>query len=365
MSDKDILFDARHIENEYSGLARYTYSLLEGLISVKRDGQKVVVVLRNIDYEGNTLYKKIIDLLSFDDSIEYRCVKYKNFSFGNYFFMRKFVNKYQGFEYVYPHFDKPLGVSIRSKSIFHDLFPLVVDGYFVNNSLLKSFAFYLLCTFTLISRKNEIIAISNSTRSDILKFFPFIDKNKVRVVLSSDCLAFCSDIVAREGKYLFYIGDRRPHKNLKKMLDIFKVLKEKYFYDGEFIIAGSEENHEFCLDQYIEGMEGVKVLGKLDDRSLQEYYKGMDSLFFLSKYEGFGLPVLEAARFNSKVITSNISSLPEVSPESALLISPFDDSQVSAKAIDEYLKKNVGIDNSKFLSSFSWQNTALGIFYNE
>ncbi|MFB0981372.1 MAG: glycosyltransferase, partial [Alteromonadaceae bacterium] len=164
--------------------------------------------------------------------------------------------------------------------------------------------------------------------------------------------------------YLFFIGDRRPHKNLKKMIDIFLLLQQNFGYEGTFIIAGSKVNFDIDLDNYVADKKNINIIGPVSDEELSCYYQNMNALFFLSKYEGFGLPILEAARFNKKIITSNTSSLPEVTPCTGLMLSPDGNNEELARSIASYLSSTIEIENETFLTNFSWPKTAHEIFFD-
>jgi glycosyltransferase involved in cell wall biosynthesis len=84
----------------------------------------------------------------------------------------------------------------------------------------------------------------------------------------------------------------------------------------------------------------------------------------LSKHEGFGLPLLEAAKFNKKIITSNRSSMYEISPKTSLFLDPYIKEDIAAETISSYLKNDIVIDNESYISNFSWELAMKEIFYN-
>jgi hypothetical protein len=88
----------------------------------------------------------------------------------------------------------------------------------------------------------------------------------------------------------------------------------------------------------------------------------MQSLFFISKYEGFGLPIIEAARHMKKIITSKTSSCGEIAPINALLVHPDDSNDIISKKVYTYLQSDLKINNIDFLKRFSWKNSVNEIF---
>jgi len=363
--NKKIIFDARHISNEFSGLGRYSLHLLEGLVSHATKMTDLVIFVESTINEENSLYKRLCLLVGNCSIAKVEKISIKVFSFNHYFKLHKVINQYDDYEYFYPHFDLPFAINNSSQFVIHDLFPLVVKGYMVKRAFLKKIAFYLLCMRSLLSKSSDCVAISNSTFKDILKYFPFVNKKNIRVVHSSDCLVdMPSKNVSGMQPYLFFIGDRRPHKNLKKMIDIFLLLQQNFGYEGSFIIAGSKANFDIDLDNYVADKKNINIIGPVSDEELSFYYQNMNALFFLSKYEGFGLPILEAARFNKKIITSNTSSLPEVTPCSGLMLSPDGNNEELARSIASYLSSTLEIKNETFLTNFSWPKTAREIFFD-
>jgi glycosyltransferase involved in cell wall biosynthesis len=262
-------------------------------------------------------------------------------------------------------------VLIKKKSIFvvHDLLPLVVDNYILKYKYLKQQYFKKMIAFNLNKKNTKCIAVSNSTKNDLLRIINNKYETKIDVVYEDSF----EDVVTTEIenkniesvltlKYLLYIGDRRPHKNLKEMIDVFEILKDKYYYEGYFVIAGSERNFDVNIEKYISDKNNIKLIGRVSDEELTQLYKKMDCLFFLSKYEGFGLPIVESAKHNKKIIVANSSSCTEIAPSSAIRVNLDDTIELKAKKISDYLNDDSSIDNSNYLDGFSWEKSVQQIF---
>jgi hypothetical protein len=362
-----IIFDARHIKNVYSGLARYTYSILSVLIDSNQFSQLEIFLDKNNDYSNNPLFTDIEKIKDKNTTIVF--LDAPLFKFKHHFNVSKYVNNSDCDIYFYPHFDMPL--FIRKKAIFviHDLLPLVVDNYILKYKFIKQFYFKKIIDLNLTKSNSKCIAVSQSTKNDILNIINKKYDKKIDVVYEDSFETVIDSIIENikikevlKLKFLFYIGDRRPHKNLKEMIDIFKILKTRYNYEGYFIIAGSERNFDIDIDNYIKNESYIKTIGKVSDEELILLYKNMDALFFLSKYEGFGLPIIEAAKYNKKIIVSNSSSCGEIAPKSALKINLKDEIAKKSFEINDYLSKNEIIDNKNYLENFSWKQSVEKIF---
>ncbi len=154
--------------------------------------------------------------------------------------------------------------------------------------------------------------------------------------------------------YFFYIGNHRPRKNIQNLLkawDCFSKKNNNYY----LVMAGKINNLKNSK------INNIYSVGIIDEEEKTSLYKMSRALFFPSLYEGFGLPVLEAQSLGVPVITSNISSLPEIAGEGAILINPRDYIDISLgleKIIDSNFNKeeliNKGYEN---LKRFSWDKT--------
>jgi glycosyltransferase involved in cell wall biosynthesis len=124
-----------------------------------------------------------------------------------------------------------------------------------------------------------------------------------------------------------YAGTIRPHKNLVRLIEAFDTLRRDGFEDLKLLIIGDEISKLPALRRAVHGHKlhkHVRFLGFVPDDTLAVLYRLAGVFVFPSLYEGFGLPPLEAMASGTPVVTSNISSLPEVVGEAAVLVDPYD-----------------------------------------
>lgn len=368
--DKTILFDARHISNQYSGLGRYTFSILVTLLFKSSLYKKLKIILQKDSDDLNTL--SIKELVKTNSSVELIEVKSKNFSLAHHILLPLKLLFIKHELYFYPHFDLPSFYFKKSIFVIHDLKYLKLENQISSFIKPKKFLFKNIIRFNIYKRNTTCICVSNSTRNDVKEIINNKLYSKLKVVYEDTFIKELSNLEVRPTikniieqfpKFLFYIGDRRPHKNLKKTINIINILNQELNYPCTFVIAGSENNFDFNLDEYILENENVMAIGTVNDKELELLYENMSALLYLSKYEGFGLPILEAAKYNKKIVTSNISSIPEVCPASALMLDINQDEYILAKHIFEYLKcENIDLNHKEHLSKFSWSNSVDEIF---
>jgi glycosyltransferase involved in cell wall biosynthesis len=239
--------------------------------------------------------------------------------------------------------------------------------------------FYKIDSFSnfAIRHSDKIIAISHSTKKDILKFYPEIPEEKIRVIYHG----FDKEIFAKErsqeeeqvlknklqikGDYILYTGAIQPRKNLLILIEAFESLKKSSAFAGQLVLAGekawlSEKIVQKAKDNPFS--QDIKLLGKVKFADLGILFRGASVFAFPSLYEGFGLPILEAFASKIPVVCANNSSLPEVAGDAALYFEN-NNTQDLAQKIQQILE-NPELKNSLIqkglqqLEKFSWEKCA-------
>lgn len=363
-----LVFDARPMANQFSGLARYTGSLLESLLSTATNDSLEFIVLLHSKYDWNVnfhFHKLATYARSGRCSIVFADAP--PISLMQHLSVRSVVNKLRPDHYFYPHFDLPVGIDTKTTFVIHDLIPLIVPGYVQRLAWLKREYFRHMVKYS-VHRSDRCIAVSNTTRDDIVNVAGDQYAKKIEIAYEGPVLAQykVSDPTETatlvKGPFLLYVGDRRPHKNLPRVLDLYIRLRDDHGYPGNLVLVGSTQNYGIDFDHLVKGRPDVHVLGNVTDAQLTSLYKKTDSLVFLSEYEGFGLPVVEAARFGRKMILSDGGSLAEIAPHGAYIIPrslPIDE---IASKVASYLREPLVVDYSAYNRSFSWEIASRLIF---
>lgn len=218
------------------------------------------------------------------------------------------------------------------------------------------------------------ITVSETTKRDIIEHFPIV-ADKIKVIYLGVDERFGQkanqetilSIKKRYGilkKYFFSVG-AVPRKNVSRLIQAFALMK--YKNDFQLVIGGCGSNGPWfaAYCQMIEKLrlsESVKLIGYIPDQDLPHLYKGSDTFVFPSLYEGFGIPILEAMKSGTPVITSNVSSLPEIGGNAVLYVDPYNVEDI-AKAMeriieDEELKQSLIDKGLKRAGKFSWEKMA-------
>jgi glycosyltransferase involved in cell wall biosynthesis len=247
-----------------------------------------------------------------------------------------------------PHYVLPLLCSTRSVVTIHDCIHLLFPQY-LPNRMAWAYARYMLGSA--IRRSAVVLTVSEASRLDILRFYPDADPDKVLVVPNAIDPFLLDDPGPEErdrvreryqlrGRFVLYAGNIKPHKNLDRLIASFGLLKRSHGYeDLKLLIIGDEINRYGSLRRSVEAAgvrQDVRFFGFVPDRTLAALYRMASVFAFPSLYEGFGLPPLEAMACGTPVVTSRLSSLPEVVGDAAVLVDPYDVEEI-AHALDRVL----------------------------
>jgi glycosyltransferase involved in cell wall biosynthesis len=236
------------------------------------------------------------------------------------------------------HTTYPVPIKIRNAkriTTIHDLIPLKLPYTTLDD---KKFFFNLVKDS--IKDSELILTVSESARQDLLQRF---DADPDKVILTYQPIVDNSSLVKDElidgvlkrysleaEKYILFVGAIEPKKNVGRLIDAYISLDA----DMKLVIVGKKawlwENELDKLERVLgkNYSRKVKLLDYLPRMDLSYLYKGAFCFVFPSLYEGFGLPPLEAMSLGCPVITSNISSLPEVCEDAAIYTDPYNSGDI-------------------------------------
>ncbi len=233
-----------------------------------------------------------------------------------------------------PHYVLPLLCRKRAVVTIHDCIHLLFPQYLPSR---LAWQYARLMMGRAVRRSDLVLTVSEASRRDILRFYPEADPERVEVVPNAIDETILEDPGEEEmervreryqirGRFVLYAGNIKPHKNLERLVAAFGLLKQRGHDDLKLMIIGEEVNRYGPLRRRMEGAgvrHDVRFFGFVPETTLAALYRMASVFAFPSLYEGFGLPPLEAMACGTPVVTSRISSLPEVVGEAAELVDPY------------------------------------------
>jgi glycosyltransferase involved in cell wall biosynthesis len=255
--------------------------------------------------------------------------------------------------------EAPLFSNCRYIVTVHDLIPLRFPKPF---SPLTNYCRYYIPQ--VLAQAQHILCNSAATAQDIIHYFHIPASKITPILLAHDANHF-RFLNLPKSNYFLYIGRHDPYKNLRRIIAAFAALPN--CRDYELWLAGATDpRYTPILKADIERLgisAHVKFLDYVPYSQLPTLINQAIALVFPSLWEGFGLPVLEAMACGTPVITSNLSSLPEVAGDAALLVNPYNTGEIIAAmqtiATNSRLRSHLSTLGLARASQFSWTKTGL------
>lgn len=222
-------------------------------------------------------------------------------------------------------------------------------------------AYYNLVLKPLSMRAFKIITISEYSRQEILKWGGYSSEQVVVLPNGVDSKFQPQGVKHDIGApYILYIGNRKQHKNLDRLLQAFA--KSGISKNIRLAISGVSDPTLFNKAKKIGIGNRLTFLGFIQEEDLPAVYRGAIALALVSLYEGFGLPPLEAMACGTPVLTSNVTSLPEVVGEAGIMVDPYDVEAIAdglRRLVEDYaLHKELRRKGLERTQQFTWERTA-------
>jgi glycosyltransferase involved in cell wall biosynthesis len=308
---------------------------------------------------GNTgigrVYKEVISRKP--DNVNLNILN-TNFGLGNPLgpiHLAKEIYKTKGNDVFYsPSFMPPLTSNIPFVTTLHDVNHLYYYSIF-HKLYLKHVIRYLSL------KAKKIITVSNYSKQEIVEQLS-IPADQIEVIYNGldNSFALNNQRASFNRPYFFYIGNRRKFKNVIKMMQAFS---KAAIPDDFILVLSGNIDAQLTIEINLLGIaDRIKFLGDISNEDLPAIYKGAHALLFVPLREGFGLPIIEAMASGTPVITSNVSSLPEVAGGAALLVDPLDIDSI-ADGIEQLVYKKelqaklIELGQQRSII-FNWNDTA-------
>jgi glycosyltransferase involved in cell wall biosynthesis len=232
-----------------------------------------------------------------------------------------------------------------------------------------------------LRKAKGIVAVSRSTRDDIMRIFGIDDAQRISVAYNAVDPKLLSPVNESERRavleryqihypFLLYAGSAKPHKNVTRLIEAFSALRgelarDQQFSDLKLIVIGDDISENPELRRAVvrsRVQQDVRFLGFIPIEALRVFYASAEVFVFPSLYEGFGLPPLEAMAQGSPVVCANTSALPEVVGDAAVLVNPENSFEimhaVKRVLLDRELRQALCDRGRQRASEFSWKRSA-------
>lgn len=365
-----IALDARFLSKKPSGIAEYSENLISHLAEI--DTQNKYIILTQRGYSSR---------LNLPDNFEIVQYNAEPFSLKTVFRLSQFLSRLDAmvlhsfFPFAPLFFSGKLILTVHDIQPFLNMIELGNKKYGRRHSWASYFYQWLYPR--ILRRADWLIAVSEATKNYLMELFPYL-REKVIVIHSGIAKEWFDEIeddevrevterFALPERYILYEGTCRPSKNLKNMLRGFYNLSKlrQDFQNIYLILALQEDGYLRDVKQLIEQThlsQRVRILTGVRSDELKVLYKKALLLYFVTKYEGFGFPVLQAQAVGTPVLASTSAALPEVGRDGALFVDPDDPGEITNELLRLLTNQslhtelvNRGYENVK---KYSWRNTA-------
>lgn len=362
---KRFFLDARTATPHFPGIGRYVRNLAAALIPLLAEDQRLTL-LWDPSTPGGWDPKGLAS-----DRVQRLPAPVSPFGLAQQWqiprILRQLPASAQDSIYHSPYYLMPYRTGLPTVLTFYDLISLRYPEYVSPQARL----FFRLATQMALWPAQRVVAISQSARRDLLHYFS-IPADRVEVTPLAPDPRFQPQSQAEIARireqynlpslFLLYLGINKPHKNLLTLLEAYAPLATPNF---PLVIAGAWDSRYPQSKERVTALgleKSVHFLGQVDDADLPGLYAAAALFVFPSRYEGFGLPVLEAMACATPVLCSNSSSLPEIVEDAALTFDPGD--RVAMQAVldramqDSALRAQLSQWGVARAQTFSWAATA-------
>ena len=262
-----------------------------------------------------------------------------------------------------PGFTAPAWCGRPTVTVFHDLQHQRHPEYFRWFDL----PFWRLFLFQSAHTATALIAVSEATRRDLLRFYR-LPAARIHVIRHGVEESFFAIARERQGRaprpFLLCVSTLHPHKNLERLLRVFARFRERH-PETALVLAGMRGFHTRAIEELIRQLRlggAVRLTGWIGREELRALYRDARAFLYPSTFEGFGLPVLEALAAGVPTACSAIPPLQEVAGDAALLFDPLDEAAMLAAmeqvAGDEELRRQLSRAGPERARRFSWRAAA-------
>ncbi len=350
--------DARPLSYQLTGIGFYLQSLLGTIQKIDKNNYYFLLSNTKIDFDlTNSKWTKI------EGSVNKKFLSTPWMQLWG-----PLVACRLGFDLFWsPRHHLPVALAYRIKTVLtiHD----IVHHYYPKTMTLPNLlAERLLMRLSLI-RSNRVITDSKSTASDLQRVYG-LNQKKITIIhpgsptLEEEATDRDALEIDLSLKYFLFVGTLEPRKNFNRILNAFRSIEPERYNVHLFVVGkkGWKTHHLTEIIRRHPLTSNIHLLGYVPRKTLKKCYEKALCLLYPSLYEGFGFPILEAMCCGTPVITSNVSSMPEISGDAAIKVNPFDQTAIASAMKDVLENSNLRYclhtRGLKRIKKFSWLKCA-------
>ncbi|MFA5541590.1 MAG: glycosyltransferase family 1 protein [Bacteroidales bacterium] len=314
------------LANKLDGIGYFTYKLLENMC--KNHPQDEFIFFFDRPFDKEFIFSENVIPVVIPCQTRHPLLWRLYFQY----LIPKYLKKYKADLFFSPDGFIPKNINIPIINTIHDLNYVHQPQYIENPSHRR----YLLKEFPVFARKSDLlITVSEFSKRDIIELYD-IHHNKIEVVFNAANEAYYpleeaektryKNSLTQGRDYFYFVGSIHKRKNLGNLFKAFDLFKEETKSDVMLIIVGEKRDWEGELEGIFKKMKHKKdviLTGRLDAKEINKVSNSALALAFVSQFEGFGIPIVEAFAAGCPVITSNTTSMPEVAGDAAIYCDPF------------------------------------------
>lgn len=353
---KHICIDCRHLANYTDGLARYVFDIT---LAMAGEASNLEICITALVYRDAPLHLALKEA-----GIQIIETGIKAGALSQHWKIPALLRTINPDVYYYPFIDPPLFCTTRRRYFaVHDL-----NHYFFSKYAATERWYAILYAKLMLQiaslRYHGIVTISRYVEQQVKKHL-IGAKRTIAIYHGLSVMHFSGeDDTPLPTKYLLYVGNNRPHKNIPYLLECFKQLVDSD-HTYHLVLAGNQMDRFETVQHWLESNAALKhkvwVIQKPTQKQINRLYKHAEAVVNLSVSEGFGFPILEAWYFQKPIVVLQASCFPEIAGEAALYTRPNNPKSfalaVTSLGDSAAIQKLIQLGSER-LKAFSWADSA-------
>ena len=353
------------VPNKMDGIGRFTYETMHRIAKMHPTFEFTLIFDRKVE-PSTFSFPTNVKVISIFPPARHPILWFIWFEIQ----LKRFLNKHSFDLFISPEGWVPSGVNCKTLAVIHDLnFEHHPENIIYSH---RKFLRYFFPKY--VQRSSRIATVSEYSKNDIITTYG-VPASKIDVVynganaifksLSEEEIRNTRNTFFYGNPYFLFVGTLHPRKNLEHLLLGFDQYKKHSKSTTQLVIVGNKKWWPSSLERIYQTMQFKKeviFVGRLNDEELAQVMGAAEALTYLPYFEGFGIPILEAFQAEVPVITSNVTSMPEVAKGAAMLCNPKDTDAIANAMLkmeqSTELKKELIEKGKKRATDFSWEKTA-------